>query len=323
MQNICLNEPEISGNSLADDLFEIETRGVSATVRRRIEAWFRTPSKIARVDGSRSIILPHPDRPGWVLKIKGAGFKGGPIRFGTRLRTGPAAQVFDFEGRRMADIASGHDNADLGAASFQQAAVEYTLTRRLQDLGYPVVPCIGYGRVSHGAHVTWFSVFELDKTYGPTGDYVQSNLHNTRMLLDLATRHSLVGYFWFERGADGTFFLKDLHPFHAMDPINHSQLSWTLQVCDALYTRCQACRHFGQGMVAETDPASLGALALRGLLPDAGPSDYLDLRHRVVKPYVQSSPEDFSVSGLYADLKSTRVGASLLDLCPEPYARWH
>jgi hypothetical protein len=47
----------------------------------------------------------------------------------------------------MEDLASGHDNAYAGGASFQQAAVEYHMTQRLASLGYRVVPCLGFGKV--------------------------------------------------------------------------------------------------------------------------------------------------------------------------------
>ena len=63
------------------------------------------------LDGSHSIRLPHPQKKDFWLKIKGAGYMGGPIGFGQYLRTGPSAPVFDFDGRMMEDIASGHDNA--------------------------------------------------------------------------------------------------------------------------------------------------------------------------------------------------------------------
>ena len=47
----------------------------------------------------------------------------------------------------MEDVASGHDNAYVGGASFQQAATEYRMTQRLASLGYRVVPCLGFGKV--------------------------------------------------------------------------------------------------------------------------------------------------------------------------------
>ena len=61
--------------------------------------------------------------------------------------SGPKAKLFDFDGRMMEDVASGHDNAYVGGATFQQAVIEYRVTQLLASLGYPVVPCLGFGRV--------------------------------------------------------------------------------------------------------------------------------------------------------------------------------
>lgn len=295
----------------------------SAAVGDRVRAWFSKPTTLALRDGSRSIILPHPETSGLVLKIKGAGLNGGPVRFGVKHRLGPPSSIFDFDGRRVEDIASGHNNSDLGAASFQQAAVEYAMSKRLEDLGYPVVPCIGYGRIEQDGHVTWFSLFALEKGWKLAEEYEQANVHNTRLLLELAVKHSLVGYFWFLQAADGELRLKDLHPFHELSPINASQLSWTLQVVDALYTRCQACRHFAPHPMSELEPSELGAIPLKGILEDARGADYLDLKERVVKPFVKGQPVDFAPAKLFASLNDTRVGRALLERCPAPYARWN
>lgn len=302
---------------------KIEIYHASDAVRRRVHAWFSTPTKIAVRDGSRSIILPHPERRDSVLKIKGAGLNGEHIRFGVKHRMGPAASTFDFDGRRVEDIASGHNAADLGAASFQQAAVEYAISQRLHDLGYALVPCIGYGRLSHGEHVTWFSLFELDKSWKPVKEYEAANIENTRLLLELAIKYSLIGHFWFLQAPGGELRLKDLHPFRYADPINMSQLSWTLQVIDALYTRCQASRHFAPPHLSERGPTELGAIPLRGLLDDARGTDYLALKERIVMPFVRSQPSDFSPAKLFDSLSGTRVGRALLDLCPEHFARWN
>ena len=302
---------------------KIEIYHASAAVRDRVRAWFTSPTRIAVRDGSRSIILPYPGTSRSVLKIKGAGLNGGHIRFGVKHRLGPASETFDFDGRRVEDVASGHNNADLGAASFQQAAVEYVMSQRLHDLGYPVVPCIGYGRIEDGQHVTWFSLFELDKSWRLAEEYEATNVHNARLLLELAVTHSLVGYFWFLQGPGGELRLKDLHPFRHLDPINVSQLSWTLHVVDALYTRCQACRHFAPAPMSEMDPSELGAVPLRGVLDDACGQDYLEMKERLVKPFVKSQASDFSSAKLFDSLHATRVGRVLLDRCPDRFARWN
>ena len=81
--------------------------------------------------------------------------------------TGPKAPLFDFDGRMMEDVASGHDNAYVGGATFQQAVIEYRVTQLLASLGYPVVPCLGYGRVERSGLSSWCSVFEMQMSPPP------------------------------------------------------------------------------------------------------------------------------------------------------------
>jgi hypothetical protein len=65
----------------------------------------------------------------------------------------------------MEDVASGHDNAYVGGASFQQATTEYRVTQLLASLGYPVVPCLGFGKVEQAGLASWFSVLELQSDW--------------------------------------------------------------------------------------------------------------------------------------------------------------
>lgn len=300
----------------------IDVHHASPAVGQRVRRWFADRPKLVVLDGSRSIRLPHPEKYGKVLKIKGAGFMGGAVRFGVHHRAGPPAPIFDFDGRRMEDIASGHNNAYLGAASFQQAAVEFVMSQKLASLGYAVVPCIGYGRVQQGDKVAWFSLFEYERDWINVDEYLEANIENGRVLIELAVKHNLVGYFWFVEAQKGQWLLKDLHPFREVSPMNMSQLSWTLQVMTALYTRCQACRHFGVGYEISMDPDELASIPLKSLLPDASAQDYLDLKLNVVQPYIKSEPQNFSSKGLFDTLYNSRITRMLLDVCPDTYARW-
>ncbi len=113
--------------------------------------WFAGRIHAAKVDGTRSVHLPHPDGCGRVLKLKGAGFAGGPIQFGVYHNTGPKAAQFDFDGRMMDDVASGWDGAFEGGASFQQAVTEYNMAQRLTALGYAVIPASAMAARSRAA----------------------------------------------------------------------------------------------------------------------------------------------------------------------------
>lgn len=300
----------------------IEVHHASPHVEQRVRKWFADRPKLVLLDGSRAIRLPHPEKQGKVLKIKGAGFMGGAVRFGVQHRAGPLSPTFDFDGRRMEDIASGHNNAYLGGASFQQAAVEYATSQTLSNLGYSVVPCIGYGRVQLDDQVAWFSLFEYEKDWKNVEEYLEANIENGRLLIELAVKHNLIGYFWFVQAPGGPWLLKDLHPFREASPLNMSQISWTLQVITALYVRCEACKYFGTGLDISVDSDELAATPLKSILPNVSAKDYLDIKLNIVKPYIKSLPTTFSSERLYATLYNSRIARALLEACPETYARW-
>ncbi|MCX5517853.1 hypothetical protein OSH10_05355 [Kaistia defluvii] len=304
----------------------IEVRHASDAVCRRIHAWFQSDKRIGILDGSRSIQLPHPEKRGFALKIKGAGLHGGTVRFGVFSKTGPAARRFDFDGRVMEDVASGHDNAFLGGASFQQASTEFHVSRLLAERGVPVVPCLGFGRIDTETHVSWFSIFEWHRDWKsgliPGEDYGEANIRLTSAMLQLAVEHDLIGYCGQIRDSAGRYLLKDLHPFHQADPISMSQLSWVMQVLFTLNIRCHAARHFAVAAGLDVLPDDIVAYPLRGLVADATLDDFTALRASVLKPYLARAPQDFTPRALYEALRSTRTGNALLDLCPPKFTRW-
>ena len=312
------------------DIERVEIRHAGEAVAGRVRRWFETTRRVGKLDGSRSVRLPHPERRGFDIKIKGAGFLGGPIRFGKHLRSGPAAPVFDFDGRMMEDAASGHNNAFLGGASFQQAATEYAVTGILVGLGFPVVPCLGYGRVGTAGHDSWFSIFEWDRTWEGSvtvppvslEEYLQANIRMGGFIVDLAVQHDLIGHCWYVRAADGTYRIKDLHPFRRADAVSMSQLSWVMQVLFALHIRCQACLAFPRAAKVEALPPDLEAYPARAILPDAVAADHRDLKSSVVKPYMRRPPAAFSARDLLATLRRNRIASALLDICPKRYARY-
>lgn len=311
----------------------IEIRHADEAVAKRVRAWFERRQdgrRLAALDGSRSVLLPHPHRRDAALKIKGAGFLGGPVLFGQHPSTGPSSAQFDFEGRYMEDVASGHDHASIGSASFQQAATEYETTKLVQSLGYAAVPCLGYGRFGTGDRISWFSIFEWDRSWQsmsvseslPLEAYLDANIRLSELLLELAVQHGLVGYFALVRGSDHNWMLKDLHPFHRLNPVSHSQLSWVMQVLRALHIRCSAVRHFSLAAGATMAPTALAAYPLRALVPDASAADFEAFRAEISRPYLRQPPVSFTPEGLVAALRRTRVGSAALELCPDEYTRW-
>lgn len=308
----------------------IEIRHASDAVANRVRVWFASDGRAGAVDGNRSVHLPHPERKGFTLKIKGAGYNGGAIRFGIPCGTGPKALAFDFDGRAVEDVASGHNNAFLGGASFQQAATEFNVTRCLEGWGISVVPCLGYGRIDTAQHSAWFSLFDWHRDWSSASlssdtsiaDYLDANHRLTDVMLRLAVEHDLVGYCSLVHAGPGTYLLKDLHPFRQTDPITTSQLSWVMQVLFALNIRCQAIQYFPAAAKRDDAPADIVVYALKPLLADAMQEDYEALKARIIKPYMRAPVGTFNARELVNALRETRAGSALLELCPAKYPRW-
>lgn len=312
---------------------EVEVRHVSPAVEAIVRRWFERRRLIGTwglrhsADGRRSIRLPHPEQPGLELKIKGSGFLGKRIRFGQAYESGTASPLFDFDGRMMTDVASAHDNTWIGGASFQQVVIEYEMTRRLTELGIPVVPCLGYGRVREGREESWFSVFELDPTwrsvelpYADMDAFAEAMTQVGQLILDLAVSHRLIGYCWYVAGSDGELIVKDLHPFRRSDPVNMSQLSWVMQMIFALHVPCFSAIHAVDRFDLDA-PEDLQALPFRAVLADAGKRDHDDLRFTVVAKHILTQPTSFSTGALLEVLEANRIGRALLENCPPEYAR--
>jgi hypothetical protein len=294
-----------------------------------VRAWFGGEIRDFVADGERSVRFAHPTRPGWLLKIKGAGLMGRGIRFGRRHRANLPAPVFDFEGRVMEDVASGHDNAFLGGASFQQCANEYAMAARLDQLGYPVVPVVGFGSVAWREHTSWFAVMEwpedAERAALPKLDldtYVEAKLFYGRQALELATKHGLIGYYWYATPGDGALLLKDLHPFRQADPINMSRLSWVLQVFFTLDVVSLSTVHAVKKALPERVPDDVSVLVFRALLPSVTVADYEALRRDLILPYMRKTPADFDPGRLMAVLEGNPLTAALLDLCPPEFTAY-
>jgi hypothetical protein len=312
----------------------VEIRHATDSVVRRVRAWFERTTeghRLGILDGSRSVLLPHPDRRDALIKIKGAGLLGEAIRFGKHPRTGPMAVTFDFDGRMMEDVASGHDNAVLGGASFQQASTEYRVSSLLRAEGHAVVPCLGYGSITTPGGLSWFSVFEWRKDWSgigisasfPAEQYLAVNVELVRRQVEIAIRHNLVGYIGYVKDGKGDCLIKDLHPFRRLDPINHSQLSWTLELLHALWVRCSACRFFGRAGGVDLEDNDLSSIPLRALVADATARDYSAFETMIVRPYLHSKPDaSFDSAALYDALRRVRVAEAALALCPQEYARF-
>lgn len=298
---------------------------LSPEVAERVRAWFRGDITDFKVDGERSVRFAHPGLDDHDLKIKGAGYLGREIRFGQFHRSRLKAPVFDFDGRMMEDVASGHDNAFLGGASFQQAVTEYAIGARLSALGYDAVPVLGYGSVSRDGMTSWFSVFEWEREMNSIAPpratidaFAEANLFYGHQALELARRHGLIGYFWYAATPGGSRRLKDLHPFRQADPVNMSRISWVMQVFFCLHTVALSTIHLVRRAGCEA-PGDIQALLFRAILPTVTAADHEALRKELVAPYMIGPPADFDPGRLQAVLERHALTAALLELCPDEF----
>lgn len=307
----------------------VTTFHLDPPTRQKVVDWFSSDGIEATCDGERAVILGDPDRTGRLLKIKGAGLNGGAIRFGTPHASRLKAPAFDFDGRMMEDVASGHDNAWLGGASFQQAVTEHRITATLAGLGIPVVPCLGYGHVDSDTHRSWFSVFEWGegwRTVLPPAvsleEMAEASERRGRMLVDLACHHDLIGYSAYMSTPDQGYLVKDLHPFRQADPVNMSQLSWAMQLLFCLHIPVLAAMFFARRAGVESLPDGYQASGFRGVLADATSAEHEALRWTIIAPYMLNPAAAFDPLALHAALRRNRIGNALLELCPAKYARF-
>ena len=297
--------------------------GVEAIVRE----WFRNYALPRKLDGDRSVRIAHPDYEGVELKIKGAGYRGEAIKFGKFHQSQLKAPLFDFEGRMMEDVASGHDNAFVGGASFQQTIAEHRMSLFLQRIRVSHVLCTGYGKLETDTCTSWFSLHDWDprlvRVTLPSvtpEEFALSLLRAGRELLNLALCYNVIGNCSYAK-IDDTYFLTDLHFFRQLDAFNASQISWVMHVIFNLHLIALDAMRFFTGDGAPKLTSEVQAYPFRCVLPDATREDHEALRWTVIAPYMLHPPVNFSMRTLCTALRRNRISHALLDLCPCEFAR--
>jgi hypothetical protein len=299
----------------------------SPGVEALVTEWFTSYALPRKIDGDRSVRIAHPDYEGMELKIKGAGYKGGPVRFGTFHESHLKAPAFDFDGRMMEDIASGHDNAFSGGASFQQAVTEYKMSQFLQRIRMPHVLCIGYGKLETESATSWFSLHDWDprlvRVTPPNvtpEEFAESVLRAGTELLQLALRYHVVGNCAYAK-MHGKYLFTDLHFFRQLEPFNMSQISWVMHIIFNLHLISLDMLRFLTGERLLEFPPDAQAYPFRCVFPEAVRADHEDLRWTVIAPYMLHAPSDFSMRALCATLDRNRISRALLELCPREFER--
>lgn len=312
-----------------DPSLTIDCRHLPEGVEALVRDWFAGSIRDFELSGARSVLIPFENNGCTHIKIKGAGFNGGGVQFGRLRQSGPDAPLFDYDGRRMVDVALGHDGAYFGGASMQQAVTEWRVSRFVDDLGMPVVPCVGYGSLFNGTHRSWFSVYQwksdwIDVHASPTStvdDYKDLGFNSGMAALDLALNHNLVGFLSALRDPGGTYVLKDLHPFRRIDPFNYSQLSWVMQVYHGLHVIAINTHMLVSNRFGEDAAVDAGVSPIWSFLPDATRADWDRLRFSLVAGYMNKDPVEFSTIALLRLLEENPISAKLLEICPPEFAR--
>jgi hypothetical protein len=299
----------------------------SPEVEFAVAEWFASRALPHKVDGDRSIRIAHPDYEGLELKIKGAGFRGGAIMFGKLHQSNLKAPIFDFDGRMMEDVASGHDNAFVGGASFQQTIAEHRMSLFLQRIHVPHVLCTAYGKLEVDAGTSWFSLHDWDprlvRVVPPSvtpKEFASAKIRAGKELLDLALCYNIIGHCGYAK-IDDRYFFTDLHPFRQLDAFNMSQISWVMQVIFNLHVMAFDIIRFLTGEMAGEFPPDVQVHPFRCAVPDVTRDDHEDLRWTIIAPYMLDRPKDFSMRALCAALARNRIGRALLELCPREFER--
>ncbi len=165
-------EDRSRGGSEADDLRTVEaTRGdvaVTLFVRRALSE--RDVARIVdqltgRYEGprhlsqERTVLLPaETDLPYDGIKLKGAGLRGGRIRFDEAHQVPYALPRYDAEGSYAEDLARGFHRACSGGMSYQQATNEYRIVSWLVSRGFDTLPALGWGSVDSAGRKSWLLV---------------------------------------------------------------------------------------------------------------------------------------------------------------------
>jgi hypothetical protein len=297
----------------------------SPGVEAVVTVWFASYSLPRKIDGQRAVRIAHPDYEGLELKIKGAGYKGGPIKFGTFHQSNLKVPIFDFDGRMIEDVASGHDNAFSGGASFRQVIAEYRMSRFLQRINVPHILCTSYGKLEVDGATSWFSLHDWDPRLARVAlpdvrpeEFASCMLRAGKELLELALRYNIIGNCEYAKVED-SYFLVDLHSFRQADAFNMSQISWVMQVVFNLHLISLEIIRL-QEMKAALPP-HVQAYPFRYALPDASRDDHENLRWTVIAPYMLGPPRDFSMHALCAVLRDNRISRALLEFCPPEFER--
>lgn len=269
-----------------------------------IEEWYSHSSRSFDFSpsGTRSVFIhlsPHYD-----LKIKGAGFPPDyHVHFRDKHCSGPKAFRFDYEGRRMLDLAIGHDTACKGGMSYQQASVEYLAAAKFSEFGYDVVPCVGWGSVrgSREDEISFFAVLRWNPKIIRANKRCQADLRlellkrSAELLVNLHLNHCVSTYFAVGM-LENRDIIYDLHPTRLITEMTDSPISASMQMIYNLRVRWWALKTYCN-FTEEVETIKFADEVFRAVLPDMTFSECRSLENDVIIPILTSNgPKDYADS---------------------------
>ena len=114
------------------------------------------------------------------IKIKGAGFEGGPVRFGTLHKYDYSVPYYDYEGNYSPDVAKDFHRAYAGGMTYQQTLQEFQVSSYLVAQNFETYPPLGYGLIKYNGLCSWFCLLNAPFRAPVDGDRLYDTEENIK-----------------------------------------------------------------------------------------------------------------------------------------------
>ncbi len=268
---------------------------------------------------TRGVIIPCDSlQPHDGIKIKGAGYKKGPVRFGTPHDHAYMLPRYDFEGNYAPDIAKAHERPHSGGMSYQQALHEVRVSQHVLERGMRTYPPLGYGSIAFEGMRSWFCLLNVPyRAEFGWSTLIRRPGQRRRSVARLARTqiklHRLGVYLtlWGAAEVDGKFIRKDFHTAHLASPNDSFLARFCYFAFDVNFALYMLNHPFWIGKMREPDPQEVTLIYLRELTG-------IDCEAAQVEPFRVLLRDLKENATLDADARVARIradplGAALLD----------
>ena len=268
---------------------------------------------------TRGVIIPceSPQRHDGI-KIKGAGYHGAPIRFGTPHDRAYTLPRYDFEGNYAPDIAKAHERPHSGGMSYQQALHEVRVCRHVEEHGMRTYPPLGYGSITFEGMKSWFCLLNVPyRAEAGWGQLIRRPGQRRRSVARLARTqlklHRIGVYLtlWGAAEVDGKFIRKDFHTAHLAGPNDSFLTRFCYFAFDVNFALYMFNHPFWVGKMRMPDPEESTCLYVRELTGvDCGPEQVEPFRV-LLRALKENATLD--ADARVALIRRDPLGAALLD----------